>query len=319
MSRKGLWRNTLPDLQLLYENKLYRPQRDGSPFVPYRQRKRELYQDWRLKPWNEERLRRYVTELRPEDKALLKILAEAGGGLQQHSIMENVPFLRGRSSASLRALKSHVNAGCKALDCAPLLAEGSGTGDFRIHEINPALGALRTVVMQEAKEFDIPWHLLERPAPNPAPRAATGSTRNRVSAPGKRKAWYVLQGDSGRLIAAFVDAKGAYSCRLYRRQFRQEITRGRLIPHRLRRADSRWFGIQAALPAGSGCNGNARASCSDCQCGHPRRTVSVNGCWVGMDLSKSGHYRTERYFLVPVRFTVGLQTAPPEAVSRRPS
>jgi hypothetical protein len=96
-------------------------------------------------------------------------LADAGGGIQQHSIMENLPFLGGRSSASLRALKSHVNAGCKALDCAPLLAEGSGTGDFRIHEINPALGALRTVVIQEAKAFDIPWHLLERPTPKTAP------------------------------------------------------------------------------------------------------------------------------------------------------
>jgi hypothetical protein len=59
VAKKGLWRNTLPDLQLVYENKLYRAlQRDGSPFVPFGQRKRELYQDWRLKPWNEERLRR---------------------------------------------------------------------------------------------------------------------------------------------------------------------------------------------------------------------------------------------------------------------
>jgi hypothetical protein len=33
---------------------------------------------------------------------------------------------------------------------------------------------------------------------------------------GKTKAWSVLEGDSGGLIAAFVDAKGACSCRFCR-------------------------------------------------------------------------------------------------------
>ena len=42
---------------------------------------------------------------------------------------------------------------------------------------------------------------------------ATGASR--VFMPGKTKAWYVIAGDSGRLIAAFVDAKDACSCRLY--------------------------------------------------------------------------------------------------------
>jgi hypothetical protein len=78
--------------------------------------------------------------------------------------MEKMPSLHGKTSASLRALKSHVNAGCRQLDCAQILAEGSGTGAYRIHEINRALGALRAVVMAVAKEFDIPWHLLEKKA-----------------------------------------------------------------------------------------------------------------------------------------------------------
>jgi hypothetical protein len=152
------------------------------------QRERELYQGWRLKAWSEGDLCRYLTGLRLEDKALLKILADAGGGLQQHAIIEKLPFLRGRSSASLRALKSHVNAGCKALDCAPLLAEGLGAGDFRIHEINPGLGLLRMVVIQEAKAFDVPWHLLDRPAPNTALRRAGPTAAGQVSSPGKTKA-----------------------------------------------------------------------------------------------------------------------------------
>lgn len=230
LAKKGLWRNTLEDAEVFYTDKLYRPlRRDGSPFVPYSQRERVYDQSWRLKAWDEEKLRRYLTGLRPEDKALLKILTDAGGGLQQRVIMDKLPFLRGRSSASLRALKSHVNAGCKALDCAPLLAEGSGAGDFRVHEINPALGTLRTVVIEEASRFDIQWHLMERPAPQRQERQPRSNDATRVSQPGRTKAWYVIEGDGGKLIAAFVDAKGACSCRLYsfdRRFIRRSGNRG---------------------------------------------------------------------------------------------
>jgi len=184
-------------------------------------------------------LRGYLAVLRLEDKALLRILAEAGGGLQQHSIMEKLPFLRGLSSASLRALKSHVNAGCKALDCAPLLAEGSGAGDFRIHQINPALGALRGVVIDVGRTFEVAWHLLERPSPNikPKQKDTTGATRLFMAS--KTKAWYVIEGDSGRLIAAFVDAKGSCSCRLY------ALDTGRFV--RKSRADGSFGAVFAAL------------------------------------------------------------------------
>jgi hypothetical protein len=58
-------------------------------------------------------LRTYLLGLRQEDKALLKILADAGVALQQRTIMQELPFLRGKNSASLRSLKSHVNAGCR--------------------------------------------------------------------------------------------------------------------------------------------------------------------------------------------------------------
>ena len=107
-------------------------------------------------------MRSFVAGLRMQDQALLQVIAEAGGAMQQRAIMAKLPFLQGKTSASLRSLKSHVNAGCKQLDCAPLLAEGNGQGDWRIHEINRDLGNLRDVVIEEAKKFSIPWHLLER-------------------------------------------------------------------------------------------------------------------------------------------------------------
>jgi hypothetical protein len=240
LAKKGLWRNTLEDAALFYADKLYRPlRRDGSPFVPYSQRERVYDQSWRLKTWDEEKLRRYLSGLRPEDKALLKIMADAGGGLQQRVIMDKIPFLRGRSSASLRALKSHVNAGCKSLNCAPLLAEGSGSGDFRIHEINHALGPLRGVVIDQAKKFEIPWHLLERPAPQQQETQQDSTRASRASSPSKTNGWYVIDGDSGKLISAFVDAKGACSCRLYR------FDDGRYI--RKSRADGSFHNAFAAL------------------------------------------------------------------------
>jgi hypothetical protein len=66
-------------------------------------------------------------------RALLKLIAGAGGALQKRTIMEKISFLKGRTSASPRSLKSHINAGCRQLDCAQILADGSGAGDYRIH------------------------------------------------------------------------------------------------------------------------------------------------------------------------------------------
>ena len=105
-------------------------------------------------------MRQLLRSLRWEDKALLKLLAEAGGAMRQDRIMGGIPGLRGKTSASLRALKSHVNAACKGRGKAPILSVGSGTGDQRVHEINPQLGLLRQIVIEEARAFVIPEGLL---------------------------------------------------------------------------------------------------------------------------------------------------------------
>jgi hypothetical protein len=81
--------------------------------------------------------------------------------MRQDALMQRLPMLRGRSSASLRSLKAHVNAACKQLDRAALLSDGSGAGASRRHEINPLLGPLRAVVIDVARSFDIDWKLLE--------------------------------------------------------------------------------------------------------------------------------------------------------------
>jgi hypothetical protein len=60
---------------------------------------------------------------------------------------------------SLGGLKSHINAGCKQLDCAPVLSEGSGSGDRRLHEINRDLRELRGIVIEVSRQFEIPREL----------------------------------------------------------------------------------------------------------------------------------------------------------------
>jgi hypothetical protein len=85
----------------------------------------------------------------------LKVIAQSGGILTQYSIMDRVPFLKNRSSGSLRAAKAHINAGCKALNRAPILSEGRGAGDTRLHEINRSLGDLRNLVIETAKSYEI--------------------------------------------------------------------------------------------------------------------------------------------------------------------
>ena len=215
LSHKRLWKNTLPDDALFYEDRLCRTlQRSGFPFIAYCEQKAERYQAWRTKPWDKSSLRTYLDGLRAEDKALLKILADAGGAIQQHTIMGKLPFLKGKTSASLRALKSHVNAGCRQLDSAQILAEGSGSGDYRIHEINRKLGELREVAIEVSRGFEIPWHLLERAqSDQQVPAKDRPAPRNQV--PGRHRAWYALDQHGQRFIAAFVDAKGSCSCRMY--------------------------------------------------------------------------------------------------------
>jgi hypothetical protein len=128
--------------------------------------------------------------------------------------MQQLPFLKGRTSASLRSLKSHVNAGCRQLDCAEILAEGSGSGDYRIHEINPNLGNLRPVVIEIAKQFEIQWHLLEKGAPKSG-ASGNPNSDNRIRRLGTGRAWFVTENNGRQIIAALVDAKGSCSCRLY--------------------------------------------------------------------------------------------------------
>ena len=223
LCEKRLWKNTLPDDPVFYSDKLYRSlQKDGSAFVPYATQKRERYQDWRFKPWEKTVLRDFLAGLTLKDKALLKILADAGGALQQRVIMQKLPFLNGKTSGSLRSLKAHVNEGCKQLDCAPILAEGSGSGDYRIHEINPSLGDLRKNIIEIARAFDIPWHLLERTLVH-SPELQPSISHRRVS--GNHRGWYVLDQNSKEYIVAFVDAKGSCSCRKY------HFENGRFLQH----------------------------------------------------------------------------------------
>jgi hypothetical protein len=99
LSGKRLWKNTLADDPLFYGDKLYRSlTRADSPFVPYGDGKAERYQGWRTKPCQEEKLRDYLNGLRIEDKAILKLLADAGGALQQHVLMEKMPSLHGKTA-----------------------------------------------------------------------------------------------------------------------------------------------------------------------------------------------------------------------------
>jgi hypothetical protein len=165
LAKKGLWDSRLADEQVFYADKLYRSlRRDGSPFVPYAQQRPEQYDGWRGKDWDEEGIRELLGSLRLEDKALLKVMAEAGGAMRQDDLMVRLPMLRRKTSASLRALKAHINRQCKQKDRAPLLSEGTGPDAFRRHEINPALGPLRDVVIAVAQRFEVDWRLLEPPS-----------------------------------------------------------------------------------------------------------------------------------------------------------
>ena len=48
LAGKGLWKNTLPDEQLFYEDKLYRSlQKTNSPFIPFLAGHKNRYQGWR--------------------------------------------------------------------------------------------------------------------------------------------------------------------------------------------------------------------------------------------------------------------------------
>ncbi len=99
--RKRLGENILDDNRLVYDDKLYRSvQKSDSPFVAYASERPQRDQRWRTKPWHEAELRKYLHSLRPEDKALLRLLADSGGSRLQRYLMDELPFLKGRSSNS---------------------------------------------------------------------------------------------------------------------------------------------------------------------------------------------------------------------------
>jgi hypothetical protein len=139
--------------------------------------------------------------------------------------MLRLPMLRGKTGASLRALKAHVNAECKQLDRAPLLSEGNGSGASRRHEINPTLGALRDLAIAAARSFEVDWQLLD-PAPasdsHVAPDITDKSSSPTPVSPARApsvsqgKAWYVTRQTGRPEIAAFVNAKGSCSYRRFK-------------------------------------------------------------------------------------------------------
>lgn len=238
---KRLWENTLEDSEEFYREKLYRSLRKtDSPFIPYAEQAPERYHEWRAKQWGADTLRDFLLGLPPKDKALLKILADAEGAMPQHAIMSALPFLQGKTSAALRSRKSHINAGCKSHDRAPILSQGIGSGDWRIHEINRELGELRNLVLETAKAFEIRWELLG--SSEKSYRQKSQPTRTKRFTPSKNKEWYVDADSDPPLIYAFVNAKGSCSCRKY------SLASGSFI--RRHRAKSRFQDVFASLIEG---------------------------------------------------------------------
>jgi hypothetical protein len=79
---------------------------------------------------------------------------------------------------------------------------------------NRNLADLRPIVIEIAKTFEIPWHLLERETPN----SATSNDRkpsHRLRPISAGRGWFLTENNGRKIIAAVVDAKGSCSCRLY--------------------------------------------------------------------------------------------------------
>ena len=87
--------------------------RDGSPFIPYAMQRPVRYDGWRGKDWDEDGLRVLLESLRLEDKALLKLIADAGGAMPAGPTNSSVAHAPCEERRPLRALKSHINRQCK--------------------------------------------------------------------------------------------------------------------------------------------------------------------------------------------------------------
>jgi hypothetical protein len=163
LAKKALWRNTLNDEAAFFEDKLWRAlQTSDSPFVPFKSQRRDLDNGWRRVYWDSaDELKMLLHSLPMACKALLKVMAESGGTILQQEVMSKLRFLRG-DSAVLRRVKAQINGICKQAGRMPLLAEGYGdSGPRRVHDLNPDIGPLRHVVIQEAASFEIQWKLLK--------------------------------------------------------------------------------------------------------------------------------------------------------------
>jgi hypothetical protein len=156
LAHKRLWKNSLSDNPGFYADKLLRPlTKSDSPFVPYATLRPQSDESWRDNHWTSAELIETLELLRYKDKALLKYFAQNGGAVTQQRILDDLPFIKS-NSGTLRSVKSHVNATCKARNKAPIFAMGIGSGDQRMHEINPKLGELRKTVIETAIGFQIP-------------------------------------------------------------------------------------------------------------------------------------------------------------------
>jgi hypothetical protein len=163
LKMKGLWNGPLSEkLQTQVQgDKLYKELLPSGTFVPYGQTKNAPDQSWRNNAWAEADLRQLLALLPDREKALLKVLAEApGAATKQSNIFAKLPFL-GTNADSLSALKRGTSKACKGKGKAPLLIPGTGSGNDRVHRINPGLGTLLQVVIDEARKFQVSQGLIK--------------------------------------------------------------------------------------------------------------------------------------------------------------
>jgi hypothetical protein len=109
-------------------------------------------EDWEKAPWDDKELRYFLKRRTDKQKALLKVLTDAGGELDQGSIMGRLPFLKTRPE-KLRAVKAGLSKACESQGRMRIVPVGPGLRDASVHQINPALGELRQVLIEEAKRF----------------------------------------------------------------------------------------------------------------------------------------------------------------------
>jgi len=160
LAKKDLWQSTLGDDELFYTDPLLTAlTKSDSEFSKKHRKRRTRDQSWTRGAWSEAELRDFLHEFKNErGRALLKLIATYGGAVRQKTILSELAFLA--DWRDLQRLKSVINAACRDHNRARILSWGSGSGDQRLHELNPSLGALRDVVIAVAKSYEIKAHLL---------------------------------------------------------------------------------------------------------------------------------------------------------------